>query len=388
MARVRSRVERMREWIEKQRNILDFTLSSLLRRCARHLSLCVVYVLIVFCLASVMFFAEAMKREASVILEGAPELVVQRLIAGRHDLIPVRYAEKISRIRGVNSVSRRLWGYYHDPVAEADYTLMVPPDFRMEERHIAVGEGVSRVAGLVKGDPVTFYSSDGKSMDLRVKGVLALESSLMSSDLVLISEPDFRSLFGLADEYATDLSVKVPNGREVPTVTAKILEMLPDTRVIRRSEMLNTYDAVFDWRAGVLLVILSGAMIAFAILAWDKATGLSAEERQEIGILKAVGWETSDILLMKFWEGAVVSLSSFPLGILLAYIHVFFTSAALFEPVMKGWSVLYPRFRLTPFIDAYHVAVLFLLVVVPYTTVTIVPVWRAATIEPDRVMRN
>ena len=55
-------------------------------------------------------------------------------------------------------------------------------------------------------------------------------------------------------------------------------------------------------------MVLSGALFAFIILAWDKATGLSAEEKREIGILKAVGWETSDILLMKFWEGAAVSL--------------------------------------------------------------------------------
>jgi ABC-type lipoprotein release transport system permease subunit len=35
------------------------------------------------------------------------------------------------------------------------------------------------------------------------------------------------------------------------------------------------------------------------------------EEKREIGILKAIGWETSDIIRMKFWEGLVVSLSSF-----------------------------------------------------------------------------
>jgi ABC-type lipoprotein release transport system permease subunit len=114
---------------------------------------------------------------------------------------------------------------------------------------------------------------------------------------------------------------------------------------------------------------------------------LSAEEKKEIGILKAIGWETSDILLMKFWEGAAVSLSSFLVGVLLAYVHIFFTSAFLFEPVLKGWSVLYPSFRLTPFIDAYQLMTLFFLTVIPYTVATIVPSWRSATIDPDAVMR-
>jgi ABC-type lipoprotein release transport system permease subunit len=55
---------------------------------------------------------------------------------------------------------------------------------------------------------------------------------------------------------------------------------------------------------------------------------------------------------------------------------------------LKGWSVLYPDFRLTPFLSVYHVATLFFLTVIPYTVSTIVPSWRAATIDPDSVMRT
>jgi len=135
------------------------------------------------------------------------------------------------------------------------------------------------------------------------------------------------------------------------------------------------------------MVILLGSVFAFVILAWDKASGLSSEEKKEIGILKGIGWETSDVLWLKFWEGTVVSLTSFLVGVLLAYVHVFFASSTLFEPVLKGWSVLYPEFRLIPFIDPFQVMTLFFLTVLPYTVATIVPSWRAATIDPDSVMR-
>jgi ABC-type lipoprotein release transport system permease subunit len=67
---------------------------------------------------------------------------------------------------------------------------------------------------------------------------------------------------------------------------------------------------------------------------------------------------------------------------------VFFFSAFLFVPALKGWSVLYPAFRITPFVDPYQVAVLFFLTVVPYTVATIIPSWRAAIIDPDSVMRS
>jgi ABC-type lipoprotein release transport system permease subunit len=185
----------------------------------------------------------------------------------------------------------------------------------------------------------------------------------------------------------TDLTLQVKNPRELSTIAIKIAELLPDTRQILRDEILRTYDAVFNWRGGILVVILLGAMLAFIIFAWDKASGLSLEERKEIGILKAIGWETSDVILMKFWEGMVVSLSSFLAGIILAYVHVFFASSMLFEPVLKGWAILYPKFRMIPFIDASQIAVLFFLTVIPYTVATIIPSWRAATVDPDTVMR-
>jgi ABC-type lipoprotein release transport system permease subunit len=66
---------------------------------------------------------------------------------------------------------------------------------------------------------------------------------------------------------------------------------------------------------------------------------------------------------------------------------VFFGSFFLFTPVLKGWSILYPHFKLIPYVDPYQICALFFLTVAPYTAATIIPSWRAATIEPDSVMR-
>ena len=265
---------------------------------------------------------------------------------------------------------------------------MVPKSFKYNKGDIMIGNGISRTRAALKGDLIAFRSFDGSMLTFLIRDVFSPESELVSSDLILISEPDFRRLFNTKPGYFTDITLGVRNEKEIPTIAAKILRHLPDTRVITRKEILRTYDSIFDWRGGLMVVILSITALAFVIFAWDKASGLSAEERKEIGILKAVGWETSDILLMKFWEGALISLSSFLAGILLAYLHVFFTRLFLFEPVLKGWSVLYPEFRLVPFIDIYQVATLFFLTVVPYTVATIIPSWQAATIDPDSVMRS
>ncbi len=377
----------MKKLIERHRYILDFTLSSLFRRKGRNASLLFVYTLVVFMLASVIFFTHAIKREAAIILQEAPEMVIQRSAAGRHDFIPVAYLDQIRDIRGIDSARSRLWGYYYDPVVGANYTLIVPEHFEHEPGSIVIGEGISRTRLVYPGDELEFRTFDGTLMTLQIEDVFPAESELVSSDLMLISETDFRLLFGIPPANATDLVARIRNPRELSTIALKISEQLPDTRIILREEILRTYDSIFNWRGGMMVFLLVGVLLAFLILAWDKASGLSQEEKREIGILKAIGWETSDVILMKFWEGLVISLSAFAAGIILAYLHVFFTNSALFEPALKGWAVLYPVFKLIPFVDPSQVVTLFFLTVVPYTVATIIPSWTAATIDPDTVMR-
>jgi ABC-type lipoprotein release transport system permease subunit len=374
-------------WIEKQRNIIDFALSSLMRRWKKNLALITVYTIIVFILASIFFFTGSIKKEASIVLQESPEIVVQKIIAGRHDLMPEHNIHILEGITGVHNVKGRLWGYYYEPSTGANYTMVVTNDHINKPGTIAIGRGVSRVLNVQKGDPIYFVCSDGRKIRLMVADVLSPESEIVSSDLVEISEADFRNLFGLAKGYFTDVTLKVRNRKEMRTVADKIKILLPGTRPIIRDEILRTYDAVFDWRAGLLIFIIAGAGLAFAILAWDKATSLSSEERREVGILKALGWETSEVIAMKSWEGLAISISAFFMGIIFAYFHIFFASYVFFEPVLKGWSVLYPHFRLIPYIDSYQVVSVFFLTVVPYTAATIIPSWKAAITDPDEVMR-
>lgn len=377
----------MSSWIGRQRYIADFTLSSLMRRKSKNIALMLVYVAIVFVLASVMFFAHALKREAALLLKGSPDIIVQRMVAGRQELIPTSYLARMKEIRGVISGVPRLWGYYYYPTVKANYTIMVPEGFGHKEGTVLIGKGVSRTLSVGKGQEMWFQTWDGSGLKFTVASILPAESEIISSDLILMSAADFKKLFIIPAGYATDLLLSVRNSRELATIAEKIAGLLPDTRPIIRDEILRTYDAIFSWRQGIMVVVLGSALLAFVILAWDKASGLSAEERREIGILKAIGWETSDVIFVKFWEGTVISLVSFLVGILLAYLHVFFSSAVLFAPILKGWAVLYPEFRLVPFIDGYQVTTLFFLTVIPYTVATIVPSWRAATIDPDAQMR-
>lgn len=377
----------MKTFVNRHLYLIEFTLSSLLRFRGKNFSLLVVYTLVIFLLASVMLFSNALRHEASLVLAQSPEMIVQRMVAGRHDLLPADYLDKASGIRGVKQVSGRLWGYHYDPIIRANYTIMVDADRQLADGEIVIGAGIARVRGLQQGDYLGLHDHQARTMSFQVAGILDSDSELVSADLFLINASTYRAFFGLAQDVYTDMVLSVRNPREYTTIAEKIIQRLPDTRPILRDEILRTYDAIFAWRQGIVFVILMMAVLAFVIFAWDKASGLSAQERKEIGILKATGWETADVIRMKFWEGFLISVSAFILGYLFAYVHVFYADAALFEPVLKGWAILYPRFSPLPVIDALQIATLFFFSVFPYVLATIIPIWRVATTDPDAVMR-
>ena len=374
--------------IQRHRYFLDFTLSSLLRRKWKNISLTLVYTIIVFLITSVMFFANAIRREADAVLAGAPEMIIQKVIAGRHDLIPISYAEKVKSIRGIRKVKTRLWGYYFHQASGSNYTLMETADFPLKEDETIIGDGVLRTWGTIRDNHLYFKAYDGKPITLKIVNSFSADTDLVSSDLILVTKSTFRRIFGVPAGFFTDIVATIRNLNETPTIAEKVVALLPDTRPVLREDIRRTYTSLFDWRSGYIIVLLSGAVLAFLIFAWDKATGLSAEEKAEIGILKALGWDTSDILILKFWEGLVVCLTAFVVGVTAAYIHVFLASAPLFEHALKGWAVLYPSFKLSPDVDFYQLAVIFSLTVLPYVLITIVPAWRVSVTDPDAVMRQ
>lgn len=378
----------MRSWIERHRALVDYSVNSLMRRKARNVSLWLVYSAVVFVLASVMLFTHALRQEAGAVLNGAPEISVQNIVMGRHALIPETNLKALSKIRGARHARGRLWGYFYDTANGANYTLMVPKASEEPETgHVKIGNSVAKSRNLAVGKYLFLMTQRGTLFKLKVSEIFSPKADLVAADLVLMAGRDYRNFFQLPQGVYTDLVLNVRNEREVSKIAEKISTALPNSRVITRNDILRTYDSLFSWREGILLAVLAGGLFAFVIFAWDKASGLSADERREIGILKAVGWDSSDILSMKVWEGLLVSLGAFLAGYLLAYVHVFFYSASLFEPVLKGWAVLYPDMELSPVVDPLQVTTLLFFSVVPFVAASLVPIWRAAITDPDQVMR-
>jgi len=383
----------------KHLKIIDYALTSLFRRQYKSLAIIVAFTIVVTALASILFFSKSLQIEAAYILESAPDLIVQRTVGGRHDLIPLEYAEQIRKIPGIGAVNERYWGYYYDPLTEANYTIqgtegkkttlqLLDGRLPVTIGECAIGVGIAEIKKTDIGDELILVDSSNTGVLYEVVGVFRSDSSLLTNDLIVLPNDVVIDFFGYPPGMATDIAVQVYNPNELQMAAAKVKKLFPDSRPITKTELVRTYEMVFNWRSGMMLTVFSAAVIAFCILAWDKATGISADEKQEIGILKAIGWDTSEVLALKFWEGLIIALTSFLLGTIAAFLHIFFFDAFLLAPVIKGWSVVFPDFHLMPYLDPYLVFTLGFLTVTPYVASTVIPAWKTAITDPETIMRG
>ncbi len=391
--------------IQKQLNTLDYAISSLVRRKLKNCGVFLVFAAVIFLLASFQLVIGALNQSAEDILTSVPDITVQQLEAGRQVPISVHSLKKLDRLFGIRKKSGRIWGYYFDESNGANYTVMgldfskIKPDKQLrlslaqgrfptakERGKVVLGTSVYNNLDLGERRSFSLFRPDLSMASFEKIGQFSPSTALVSDDLIIMSLEDARDLFGMAPSEITDLMITVGNAKEIDTIAKKISDLLPGARVLTKEQIRKTYNVVFSWRSGFGSICLLASLAAFVILAWDKASGLSPEEKREVGILKMLGWQTSDIMAVRFWESCVISLLSFLTGYTLAWIHVAWYGGALFRPVLLGWSVLKPTFTLMPVIAPTDILLIFSFSVVPYLGATVVPAWRSAIVRPDSVI--
>jgi len=181
--------------------------------------------------------------------------------------------------------------------------------------------------------------------------------------------------------------VKVANPKEVPMIVSKIKSIYPDTRIITSDDLKVSYQNIFDYKSGVFLALFIIALFTFFIIIYDKSSGLSSEEKREIGILKAIGWRVDDVLKEKFYESFIISFFAYTLGVGLSFAYVYMLNAPLLQNIFVGYSQLKTDFELPFVFDVQTLFLVFFLSVPIYVGATIIPSWRVATLEADEVIR-
>jgi ABC-type lipoprotein release transport system permease subunit len=385
--------------MRRQLAILEHALGALRRRASKSVALTLGLALVVALFASTLLLTDALEREYALGAERMPDLTVQRLVAGRPALIDAAMARAIEGLPAVRRVRPRVWGYYFFTALEANVTIIgVEPEPELDVAvsegrlprgpgEVAVGAALADLLGLRVGDELGVPM--GREVVFSdVVGTFGDASALRTADLIVTTPEHARRLLGVPEGMATDLAVDLTTADEAPVVSARIEEHMAGARVLDKRLLRRTYELTFDTRGGLLAAVLLPALAAALLLAWERLTGLGEGERREIGVLKAVGFGTADVLAVRMWESLVLSFAAAVLGLGVAYAYVFVAGAPGMAHALLGWSAIHPPFDLVPALDVTQLVALVAGVVVPFVAISVVPAWRAAVIDPDRAMRG
>lgn len=386
-------------------SILAHALGALARRKARSIALGGGLAFAVALVAAVLFLTESLRAEADRARVAQPDIVVQRLVGGRPATLAASERAKIADIPSVREVTPRVWGYIFVPALSGNVTIVgTSPagkpalsvangvlhsgrDFKTGEHEMIAGVELAHFLGMMPGDELGLPSAGTRAPALKLVGTFTSSLDLWTADVILCDEDDARALLGLPDGEATDIAVTLANPAEARVVARTIVERMPGARVIERDLQERVYHLAYGRRAGLVLGAAIPAILALLVLAWDRASGVGADERREIAVLKAVGWSTADVLWAKLFESVLVGAAATAFGLLLGYAWVYWLGAPGLRPALVGWSVLYPRAALTPVVDVAQLVGVTLAVLGPFVLLSIVPAWRAATTDPLEAMR-
>jgi ABC-type lipoprotein release transport system permease subunit len=387
--------------------LIEYAINAILRQSYKNFFIVTVFTILTFLLTSVFFITNSLRYEMDSTVDTLPQIIVQKMKAGRHYDIDVNRVDKILEIPGVSDAVARVWGYYYFENAGVNFSVVGIEQYEnqyknsfvnlvkkfdfdklKENSSMLVGAGVKRtMENSYYKEYFNFIKPDGTLKKVTLGGVFDGDTNLESNDMIIMPQEIVREIFDLDPSKATDIVVKVANPMEIQTVASKIKLMFPDTRIITTGDLKVSYQNIFDYKSGIFLALFIVTLFTFFIIIYDKASGVTSEEKREIGILKAIGWTVDDVLKEKFYESFVISLFSYGLGVGLSLAYVYLFQAPLLRDIFVGYSQLKTNFELPFVFDMQTLFLVFLLSVPIYIAATIIPSWKVATLEADEVIR-
>ncbi|HUU81278.1 MAG TPA: FtsX-like permease family protein [Acidobacteriota bacterium] len=362
--------------------------------------LCLVAILLPFITA--MAISEGVKFQASISVDEGADIYVTRDNYGSNAPISIKFVEQFNKLEGVIKVVPRVVGRTYFTSRLVVITGIVPENIPpnltiiegrafQKQGEVIIGKALSEEFNL--GIGTRFSLTQNPYVTFRIAGIFQADLTIWSADMILMSYEDASSFFvmkGMATDiliytrpgYATKLAEKIQEEWAVHEKSAE-----PPLRVQDKSLVKRYFLRGYNYRAGVFTALY---MVAFALaipaILVTSGFGLT-ERRREIGVLKATGWQTQDVLEMVALENLVISLTGAPLAILLSIVWLKIFNGAFIAQFFIAELGLFSRFSVPcrflplPALLGFIFAIILTMVGALYST------WKTSVIPPAEATR-
>jgi ABC-type lipoprotein release transport system permease subunit len=360
----------------------------------------------VMILGAMSFLSEGLSREAKLNASLAPDITVQTMSAGR--IVTTDYSTMLAltQLPGIAKIVPREWGYISyngkiytvigiDPV-----NMPIPKNINLvmdsgkflqsaDSFTANVGKSFANSFNVKVGDVIILQTENRLgNFSFRVSGIFSTDVNILTSDLILVNINDATTFFEGAVGSFTDLCVYVKNPAEINLVASQITGSNPMLRVLTRNAIEDASLSTYGARSGYVSIAWYILLISVILVAWNQATAAGAEMKREVGILKALGFSTTDILEIRFLETLILGFVAATMGVFLAIVYDVYLGAPIIRDFMLGWSAAYPGYPLPISVGTSTVLILYAAAIFPLFIGSLIPAWRSAIIEPDTAMRG
>lgn len=387
-------------WSMAVRNVLRFR--------GRTLAILLPLFVVMACASVMTFIKDGICRDALRSVEALPDITIQQMVGGRIGPVHPELAAVISNYGNVLKVVPRVWGYVPLQAAggNASYTLMgmdcsllpsaldISPAIesgrflKFGDKHCAVIGKVFAFQNKVKpGDKITLQDELGNKTSLNIIGIFNTPVQIYTADLIVTDIETARIFLGYLSDQSSDLAVYLKDPLYTDQVAESILISHKNIRVLTKEALAGNVRQGYGGKAGIFQLMWLILLLTVTLLAWTQASSISLEMKKEIGVLKALGWQTLDIIELKMMEIVIIGLTGILSGILFGifYLHL---GAPLVKQYFLGWAVLYPPFPLPISIEGSSIFLLFVIGLFPLCAATVFPAWRMGVVEPDTAIRG
>ncbi len=382
--------------------LILYALHSIKQRKVKNFVISFTLIILSFTIFSLLMVQSSLNKVLEENIKGMPSITLQKLQGGRIVWIQEDIIDDVLEITGVKDAVSRVWGYYFYELAQvnlilASYDLYEEAGHKNfknileneEKEGLIIGKGVEQILMQFRGDAksMTFLNNSLERFNAPVIRTFKDSNPIFTNDVVLMPKDLAHKILEIPENFATDMAVYVPNPKEINTVISKIKEKHPNLRIITKQTLKSGYEQVLNYKSGLFISMFIIALISFFILVFEKASGLSQDEKSEIATLKAIGWQSGHIIQVKAIENIIISINAFLMGLAFALFFVFILEAPIFKDIFLGFNAFNPAFTLPFSLDFSIIVISFLLSVGIYLAAVLLPTYKCAVIDADEGLR-
>jgi len=344
--------------------------------------------------ATVLLLTQAWTTTATNLIEAGPSLVVRRLEHGTWQPLPIEPARKAAMgVVGVVRATARVWGVVTGP-AGAVTILGVTPEQAAQLTELgltppAIGEAVlgPGLSETLSGNPRLQLTGTTETT-FNIGGRLPRSTSLALHDVILLTPFNARELLGLAPDEASDLAIDVFHEAEEEAILPDLAAAFPfQVRITTKREAVGAAVSLLSRSGGLTVMLIVPALLALTLLI---ATALrsGSGSRRDIGLYKALGWTTGDLISLHLYKSLAIGLPASALGLALSYTLVFWPGVTWPGAMFLSWQGPPPRLTLDPSGAGLVLLAVAALVLTPWILASVIPSIRGAVTDPDDFMRG